>query len=503
MSTVLGIDFGTSNSSCAIANSEDVLMIPSRFGSPHIPSVIGLDSEGQLLVGEPARRQLLVNYENTIYGFKRFMGRKYHSRVVQQLKEYFHFHLEGGPQGEVLFRLRERRLTDEELSAVMLTDIRRMAERHLNTDGPVREAIVSVPAYFTHAQRQSIRGACSKAGLFVRKIINEPTAAALAYGYDRGLHETVLIYDLGGGTFDVTVMEIDGSTYQVLATTGDTLLGGLDFDNRIVEHWAEQIERDHRVDPFDSMEAIQRLRDAAERTKIELSGNAQSRVGIPRLLEGSEGRASLDFNTVLSVDMLNDLTVNLVERTLGTCQKALRMAGKGVRDIDEVILVGGQTWMPLIRRKIEAFFGRQPTKRIHPMEAVARGCSIQAAIFEQGLEGVNEVYLHDVLPQSIGIQQEGASYREVFPANHRTNSRLVLPLTTNKDNQTSIILSIRQGEEANPDDNELLGIYEFAGLPPRPRGRCNIEVEFFVDKQCMLSVVGRDVETGKEYEAQF
>ncbi len=493
---IIGIDLGTTNTCASIVEKGQPKIIPSSKGYLTIPSVVSFTPDDELLVGYDAVRQSLTNPENTIQGSKRLLGRKYKDWIVQKVKESYYYKVIEGRSGEVEVLGNNRPFTIPEVSALILNYIRKVAEDYLKDDEI--KAVITVPAYFNDRQRSAVRKAGQMAGLEVVRIINEPTAAALAYGYRKGEEKNIVIYDLGGGTFDVTVMSIEEKVYQVLSTAGDTFLGGVDFDNRIVEYLAEKFERETGIDLSTDPVALQRLRIAAEEAKKELSIRREAEIKLPFIARGPEGPINLEY--ILTRDELEMLTEPLVDKTLDICQLALDDAGLTPDQVDEVVLVGGQTRMPLVWEKIKSYFGKPPSKGVHPDEVVAMGAAIMADIITRGETGV---LLLDVVPLSIGLALPDGRFKVIIPKNTTVPVKKKQIFTTHKDNQTSVRLVIMQGESPRAEDNELLSVVSFTGLTPRPKGEVKIEVTFSVDTEGILTVSARDLASGKSIKTQI
>ncbi len=493
---IIGIDLGTTNTCASIVEKGQPKIIPSSKGYLTIPSVVAFTPEDELLVGYDAVRQSLTNPENTIQGSKRLLGRKYRSWIVQKVKESYYYQIVEGKGGEVEVLGNKRPFTVPEISALILNYIRKVAQEYLE-DEEIK-AVITVPAYFNDRQRAAVRKAGEMAGMEVVRIINEPTAAALAYGYRKGVEKNLLIYDLGGGTFDVTLMNVEEKVYQVLSTAGDTFLGGVDFDNRLVEYLAEKFERETGIDLSSEPVALQRLRIACEEAKKELSIRKEAEIKLPFIAQGAEGPINLEYR--LRREELERLTEPLVDKTLDICQLALDDAGLTPDQVDEIVLVGGQTRMPLIWEKIRSYFGKNPSKGVHPDEVVAVGAAIMADIITRGETGI---LLLDVVPLSIGLALPNGRFKVTIPKNTTVPVKKSQIFTTHKDNQTSVRLVVMQGESPKAEDNELLSIVSFTGLPPRPKGEVKIEVTFSVDTDGILTVSAKDKASGKTIQAQI
>ena len=491
--TVIGIDLGTTNSCAAIVRGGKPYVIPSREGYNTVPSVVALNSRYKLVVGHNARGQLLTNPQNTVHGAKRLVGRPFESPVVQDIKSKFAYEIVGGPEGLSAVRLGPATLTLEQVSALILREVKEVAQNHLGEE--VNRAVVTVPAYYNERQRAAVRQAGALAGLQVERILNEPTAAALAYAYGRNLRQRVLVYDLGGGTFDASVLELQDNIYEVVSTGGDTFLGGVDFDNRIVERllavWREKVGC-----PFDGDRvAMSRLVDAAERAKCALSERAEFDLQLPFLATVDGKPVSLEAR--LGRDEVVGLVEPLVDRTLEVCQEVLSAKGLSPGDIDEVLLVGGQSRMPLVREKVEAFFGKAPSKAVHPDEAVAIG----AALLAHSLGNAEGVVLIDVLPMGIGVGLPGGRVKTIVERNTPLPVRKQYGLATTRDGQTEFELVVFQGDHPEAARCEYLGTVRLAGLPSGPRGMVKLAVTFDLGAEALLTVTARELNSGRQVQA--
>ncbi len=471
---IIGIDLGTTNACVAHVRSRIPRVVPTDRGNLILPSVVALSERGEFLVGGVAKDQLVVNPKNTIYGAKRLIGRKWNSRVVQELRNYYSYDIVEGPAGEAAVLLGGQVYTLPQISAFVLAHIKKIAEAFLQRDIP--EAIISVPAYYSDAQRQAVREAGKLAGFDVKRIVNEPTAAALAYGFSRGLDQKILVYDLGGGTFDVSVLQLSGNVFEVLATGGDTFLGGVDFDNRIIDYALEEFWQQHKIDLAQSPIAMQRVKNGAEAAKIDLSLIPNAVIDLP-FLEERKGRP-LDLRLPLSRQRLEELTHDLVERTFDLCDEVLAERRLSPKDIDEVILVGGQSRMPLVQEKIREHFGRPARKGVHPDECVALG----AALLGDSLDTIDSVTLVDVLSMPIGIATPTAHMRRVLDKNTTIPSTKSFRLPPPREPGQPIEIDIYQGESDLIVDNEFLGSIR---LPAAATGR---RIDFKLDEECLLKV---------------
>ena len=471
---VLGIDLGTTNACVAHVRSRIPKVVPTDRGSLILPTVVALSDKGEFLVGAVAKDQLVTNPRNTIYGAKRLIGRKWSSKVVQELRNYYSYDIVEGPDGDAAVMLGGKVLTLPEISAMVLAHIRKIACQFLQKD--IDEAIISVPAYYTDTQRQAVSEAGRLAGFEVRRIVNEPTAAALAYGFGRGLDQKILVYDLGGGTFDVSVLQLQGNVFEVLATGGDTFLGGVDFDNRIIDWVLEDFWRQHKIDLAGSPIAMQRVKKGAEAAKIDLSLIPNVTIDLP-FIEEKKGRP-LDLRVPLSRQQLDELTSDLVDRTFELCDQVLGEKRLRPQDIDEIILVGGQSRMPLVQQKIQQHFGKPPRKGVHPDECVALG----AAILGDSLDQIDSVTLVDVLSMPIGIATPQNLFRRVLDKNTPIPATKSFRLPPPREPGKPIEIDIYQGDSDHIVDDEFLGSIR---LPAAATGR---RIDFRLDEECLLKV---------------
>ncbi len=479
---IIGIDLGTTNACVAHVRNRIPRVVPTDRGNLILPSVVALGERGDFLVGGVAKDQLVVNPKNTIYGAKRLIGRKWNSRVVQELRSYYSYDIVEGPNGEAAVLLGGKVYTLPQISAMVLAHLKKIAEAFLQK--PIPEAIISVPAYYSDPQRQAVREAGKLAGFEVKRIVNEPTAAALAYGFSRGLDQKILVYDLGGGTFDVSVLQLNGNVFEVLATGGDTFLGGVDFDNRIIDFVLEDFWRSHRIDLADSPIAMQRVKNGAESAKIDLSLVPNTVIDLP-FIEEKKGKP-LDIRVALSRQRLNELTLDLVERTFQLCDQVLGDKGLKPDDIDEVILVGGQSRMPLVQELIRSHFGKPARKGVHPDECVALG----AALLGDSLDSIDSVTLVDVLSMPIGIATPTSQFRRVLDKNSTIPSSRSFRLPPPREPGQQIEIDIYQGASDQIVDNEFLGSIR---LPAAATGR---RIDFKLDEECLLKVSFDDPEKG-------
>jgi molecular chaperone DnaK len=489
MAKVIGIDLGTTNSVVAVMEGGDPTVISNQEGSRLTPSVVGFTKDGEILVGQVAKRQAITNPENTVFSIKRLMGRRY-DEVLQEIK-LVPYKVVKADNVDARVEVRGKVYSPPEISAMILRKLKEAAEAYLGEK--VTKAVITVPAYFNDSQRQATKDAGRIAGLEVLRIINEPTAASLAYGMDKKKDETIAVYDLGGGTFDISILEIGEGVFEVKATNGDTHLGGDDFDQRIVDWIAEEFKRENGIDLKRDRMALQRLKETAEKAKCELSTTLQTEINLPFITADASGPKHLVLT--LTRARLESLAADLIERTLGPCRQALQDAGKSPREIDEVILVGGQTRMPKVQETVKALFGKEPHKGVNPDEVVAVGAAIQAAVLTGD---VKDVVLLDVTPLSLGIETLGGVMTRLIERNTTIPTKKTETFTTAADNQESVEVHVLQGERPMARDNRTLGKFHLGGIPPAPRGVPQVEVTFDVDANSILSVTARDKATGKQ-----
>ncbi len=495
MSRIIGIDLGTSNSCAAYTDEKGkVHLVPYKDGSSTIPSVFAVDDKGNELIGHEAKRQWQLNPKNTVYASKRLIGRNYKSDVVDTMSAVVAYAMkESEAENEVLISVAGKDFRMSEIASRILEKVRGVAADYL--EEPVEQAVVTVPAYFTDRQRQAVKDAGDLIGLEVLRIINEPTAAALAYGVGRSLNEKVIIYDLGGGTFDVSLIEIRDRVFEVKATGGDIFLGGLDFDNALIRYVLEGFKEKHGVDLSGDPVAMQRIKDLAERTKIDLSAREKVPFSVPFVTMTAQGMP-LNIELEISRELFQQLTQGLIDRSIGVIEQVLSDAGLTAADIDEVMLVGGQSRMPLIHQRLTDFFGKPPSKAVHPDEAVAIG----AAQYGHSLvDDTNlRIQLLDVIPMAIGLEAAGGRFHKVFDRNAPIPNAKAIMGTTSFDGQASLAMRIFQGDAPDAISNEMLGDFLFEGIRPGPAGSVHVEVTFDINVEGILTMSARDPQTGKE-----
>ena len=491
MGKVIGIDLGTTNSVVAALEGGSPVVIPNQEGSRLTPSVVAFTKDGEILVGQVAKRQAVTNPENTVFSIKRFMGRRY-DEVFQEIK-LVPYKVVKAPNGDVRVEIRGKQYSPPEISGMILRKLKEAAEAYLGDK--VGEAVITVPAYFNDSQRQATKDAGKIAGLEVLRIINEPTAAALAYGLDKKKDEQIAVYDLGGGTFDISILEIGQGVFEVKATNGDTHLGGDDFDQRVIDWIAEEFKKEHGIDLRRDRMALQRLKETAEKAKIELSSTVQTEINLPFITADQTGPKHLVMT--LTRAKLEALVADLIERTVEPCRQAMKDAGVTAADIDEVVLVGGQTRMPKVQELVKQLFGKEAHKGVNPDEVVGVGAAIQAGVLAGD---VKDVVLLDVTPLSLGVETLGGVTTVLIPRNTTIPARKSEIFSTATDSQTTVDIHVLQGERPLAKDNRTLGRFQLTGIPPAPRGVPQIEVAFDIDANGILNVSAKDTASGKQQQ---
>ena len=490
MSKIIGIDLGTTNSCVSIMENGEARVINNQEGGRTTPSVVAFTDKGELLVGQIAKRQAITNPENTVFGVKRLIGRKYDSPEIQADIRNVPFKIEKAPNGDVHLNIRGKQYSPAEVSSFILADIRKSAEAFLGEK--VTDAVITVPAYFNDSQRQATKDAGKIAGLNVLRIINEPTAASLAYGMDKKSEEKIAVFDLGGGTFDVSILDIGDGVFEVKATNGDTHLGGEDFDLRMIDHIADTFRKDQGIDLRKDKMALQRLKEAAEKAKMELSNSLETDVNLPFITADATGPKHL--NVKITRAKLEALVADLLTKLEGPCRAAMKDAGLSAGDVDEVILVGGMTRMPAVQERVKKIFGKEPNKGVNPDEVVALGASIQGAVLKGD---INDVLLLDVTPLSLGIETLGGVMTKLIDKNTTIPAKKSQVFSTAEDNQPAVTVHVLQGEREMASGNKTLGRFELTGISPAPRGTPQIEVSFDIDANGIVDVSARDQATGK------